>query len=592
MAKPAFNERIQWSVNCHERGKKAKLAVIHTQEGNGTAASLANYLCNPNAQVSYHWTVDNARNVVKVVNPTNMASWSVGNANDICINICYAGSFASWSREQWLSNMGNAIDISAWILVDEAKRLGIDTRTIDWNEIGKGKSGFTDHWGITGGLKIGNHTDCGPNFPWDVYSTAVNKYATEGTAPAKPSEDAKTGIEIVREANEWLGKKLTVERELPTPDGAGRFVHYENGSIYYNPKTDKIIAVPLEIRAKWESLGWETGILGYPFGTRVDVVDFTRSDGTFVPGGVIQAFDGGTVYEQRGDESIGYVVQGTVRNLYIKLRYELGPLGWPKSDEIEFPGGKYQEYTHGRIIWLADSNVAVAVDKNGMPIPLTDPSVPTEQPKPVEKGDPNLVGKKLLDFSVDQIPAAKIKEAGYVGVIHYVSDPREKWMLAKPVSKWYAGNLKSNGLLNVSNFQFGKGTTSDWRTGYTNGVKCAKRALELHNAAGGAADAPIYASIDDNPSDNELRDLIKPYLQGWQDTIGKERLGVYGNRKTIEFANNNGLGTYYWQHYWNGTGDRSVSPVAHITQERIDKDKVGGIGVDVNVIQKPYFGQW
>lgn len=587
MAKPAFNERIQWSVNAHNRSKKTRLAVIHTQEGGGTAASLANYLCNPNAQVSYHWTVDNARNVVKVVNPTNLASWSVGNANDICINLCFAGSFASWSRKQWLDNMGNGIEIAAWILVDEAKRQGIDPRTIGWEEIGAGKSGFTDHWGITGGLKTGNHTDCGPNFPWDVYSEHVNRFATDGTALVA---DEKTRIELVREANEWLGVKLTEKREEPTPDGDGRFVHYEHGSIYYHPRLNepKAFAVPLATRNKWESLGWETGFLGYPIGSRVDVVDFTKSDGTVVEGGVIQGFEGGTIYERRGDDSIGYVVQGTIFTLYRKMRYEMGLLGWPLSDELGWNGGKLQRFEHGNIIWVAETNTAVAVDSKGDPLPF--PDAPT-QPGP-SQGDPNLVNKTLLDFSVDQIPAVKIKEAGHIGVIHYVSDPREKWMLAKPVTAWYATSLKQEGLLNVSNFQFGKGSTSDWRTGYTNGVKCAKRALELHKAAGGPDNAPIYASIDDNPSDNELKDLIKPYLQGWQDTIGKDRLGVYGNKKTIEYCNANGLGTYYWQHYWNGTGDRSISPIAHVTQERIDKDKVNGIGVDINVIRKPYFGQW
>lgn len=590
MTKPAFNERVQLSVNCHTRSGKPKLAVIHTQEGGGTAASLANYLGNPNAQVSYHWTVDNDRNVVKVVDPTSKSAWSVGNANDRCINICFAGSYASWTTNQWLDNMGNAIEIAAWILVDEAKRQGIDPRTIDWDEIAAGKSGFTDHWGITGGLKIGNHTDCGKNFPWIKYAEYVNKFATEDSS-AKPIVDI-TGIEYVRAANEWLGAKVTPNREETTPDGKGKFVHYENGSVYLNPNNGTCYAIPLEIRAKWEALGWELGILGYPKGAKVDLVDFTKSDGTLVPGGTVQAFEGGTVYEQRGDKSIGYVVQGTVRNLYIQLRYEMGPLGWPQSDEIAFPGGVYQEYDHGRIIWLASSNVAVAVDKSGLPVPLVNAPVATDQPKPVEKGDPSLVGKKLLDFSVQQINANKIKDFGAVGVIHYVSDPRETWMKAKYVTRWYATSLEKAGLINVWNVQYGKGSTSDWRFGYNKGVELARRALEIIKNAGGNPEKDVvFVSIDDNPSQVEYSDLIKPYLQGFASVVGNDRMGVYCNYRTIDWASRDGLGSFYWQHFWSGDGKREVHPLANITQDRIDKDKVDGVGVDINTIRKPYFGQ-
>jgi uncharacterized protein with LGFP repeats len=58
-----------------------------------------------------------------------------------------------------------------------------------------------------------------------------------------------------------LGSPLT--DELTTPDGVGRFNHFQNGSIYWTPATGAHEVHGL-IRAKWESLGWETGALGYP----------------------------------------------------------------------------------------------------------------------------------------------------------------------------------------------------------------------------------------------------------------------------------------------------------------------------------------
>lgn len=51
--------------------------------------------------------------------------------------------------------------------------------------------------------------------------------------------------------------------EPATPDGVGRFNHFERGSIYWT-QTTGAHEVHGPIRAKWESLGWETGALGYP----------------------------------------------------------------------------------------------------------------------------------------------------------------------------------------------------------------------------------------------------------------------------------------------------------------------------------------
>ena len=59
----------------------------------------------------------------------------------------------------------------------------------------------------------------------------------------------------------FLGYPLT--DETGTPDGVGRFNHFERGSIYWTPATGACeIHGPL--RDEWERLGWETGPLGYP----------------------------------------------------------------------------------------------------------------------------------------------------------------------------------------------------------------------------------------------------------------------------------------------------------------------------------------
>lgn len=81
----------------------------------------------------------------------------------------------------------------------------------------------------------------------------------------------------------WEGGFLgfPVTDESGTPDGVGRFNHFEGGSIYWTPATGAC-EVHGAIRDRWAALGWEQSFLGYPIsdehvganGTRVN--DFQR----------------------------------------------------------------------------------------------------------------------------------------------------------------------------------------------------------------------------------------------------------------------------------------------------------------------------
>ncbi len=199
----------------------------------------------------------------------------------------------------------------------------------------------------------------------------------------------------------------------------------------------------------------------------------------------------------------------------------------------------------------------------------------------------------LLDYAAGVIPASEIRAAGAVGSIRYVSDrrPGGNWMLGKPIQAGEARDLASNGLKIVSCYQYGKGSTSDWLGGAAAGVEHARRGMQLHAAAGGPPGAPIYASIDDNPSYDQYKQQVAPYLRSWESVIGHQRTGVYANSKTIDWALQDGLGSYFWQHNW-GSPAGYTHPAANLHQVEIDKRSVGGVGVDLNQILKPQFGQW
>jgi uncharacterized protein with LGFP repeats len=79
----------------------------------------------------------------------------------------------------------------------------------------------------------------------------------------------------------FLGEPLT--DETTTPDGVGRFNHFQGGSIYWTPTTGAH-EVHGAIRDKWASMGWERSSLRYP-----------TSDEQAVPGGRRGYFQGGFI---------------------------------------------------------------------------------------------------------------------------------------------------------------------------------------------------------------------------------------------------------------------------------------------------------
>lgn len=179
MTSPMNKDEDQTGVspNCESRnGAPILWFLLHTQEGDGDAQSLANYLQNPNSGVSYHYTVDNSGTVIGVVD-TDLASWSVLSGNPQSINLCFAGSRVAWTRDEWFSNMQRGIDCAVWIAVQDCRKYGIPIRTISPEELGNDQAGIADHNAYTIGKHNGSHTDVGPNFPWDYVNSKLSEYS-------------------------------------------------------------------------------------------------------------------------------------------------------------------------------------------------------------------------------------------------------------------------------------------------------------------------------------------------------------------------------------------------------------------------------
>lgn len=145
--------------------------LLHTEEGDSTAVSLAKY-CNGDHDVSYHYTLRDG--IVCDVVDTDYASWSVLDANAYTINLCFAGSRSSWTRQQWMTREKDIV-IAAYLAVQDCRNYKIPIVVIKPPYV-KG-SGISDHRYVTKALGIGTHTDVGDGFPWDVFTAHVNTFA-------------------------------------------------------------------------------------------------------------------------------------------------------------------------------------------------------------------------------------------------------------------------------------------------------------------------------------------------------------------------------------------------------------------------------
>ena len=97
-------------------------------------------------------------------------------------------------------------------------------------------------------------------------------------------------------AGGFLGAPLN--DETGTPDGVGRYNHFENGSIYWTPQTGAHEVHGL-IRDKWASMSWERGKLKYPISDEFQDGAYRRTN-----------FQGGFV---RWSEKTGAVVTLSVK---------------------------------------------------------------------------------------------------------------------------------------------------------------------------------------------------------------------------------------------------------------------------------------
>lgn len=140
-------------------------------------------------------------------------------------------------------------------------------------------------------------------------------------------------------ASGFLGAPLT--DETATPDGVGRYNHFQGGSIYWTPQT-RAHEVHGAIREKWASLGWERSRLGYPLTDEEPMADGQ---------GRHSNFQGGTIFWS--PQTGAHEMHGEIMRKWVGLGGSRGFLGYPVTDELVTPDGQghYVHFAGGSIYW-------------------------------------------------------------------------------------------------------------------------------------------------------------------------------------------------------------------------------------------------
>jgi uncharacterized protein with LGFP repeats len=141
-------------------------------------------------------------------------------------------------------------------------------------------------------------------------------------------------------AGGFLGQPTEPER--PTPNGLGRYRHYQGGSIYWHQgfPFEAFVVYGL-IRQKWSQMGWEQSPLGFPLSDEMPAGSAGGRMSVFERGAILYRPDIGT-FETHGAISRRWRDVGGINNL-----------GFPLTDELTTPDtrGRYNHFERGSIYW-------------------------------------------------------------------------------------------------------------------------------------------------------------------------------------------------------------------------------------------------
>jgi GH25 family lysozyme M1 (1,4-beta-N-acetylmuramidase) len=127
--------------------------------------------------------------------------------------------------------------------------------------------------------------------------------------------------------------------ETGTPDNIGRYNHFLNlttgsaGSIYWTPNYGAW-SIHGAIRTHWANLGWEASVVGYPVTDETGTPDGIGRYNHFQNPRINN--QGGSIYYTAATGA--QEVHGPIRTYWANAGWEKGPLGYPTSDQYAVSG--------------------------------------------------------------------------------------------------------------------------------------------------------------------------------------------------------------------------------------------------------------
>lgn len=169
-----------------------RVVVIHDMEapeGPLTAENIAHWFATMSAdsKASAHVCVDN-NSAVRCVADGDRA-WHAPGANGDGLGIELAG-YARQSRAEWLDQYSKGVlDQAARVVSGWCQKHDIPARKLTVAELKAGKRGVVGHRDVSAAYGQTDHSDPGPNFPWDYFLSRVSAYmGPQKPAPSVPGK--------------------------------------------------------------------------------------------------------------------------------------------------------------------------------------------------------------------------------------------------------------------------------------------------------------------------------------------------------------------------------------------------------------------
>ncbi|MBC7630323.1 N-acetylmuramoyl-L-alanine amidase [Aeromicrobium sp.] len=181
--------------------------LIHTAQGARTDESLASFTSRSSSAVGYHYLFDDDSETLTIYESSQ--SWSALGANAFGVHLCTTG-FAEWSRAEWLSHDFMLRTLAARIS-EIARRRGIPLRRPSDAEIRNHVAGVIGHGDYARATGDGDHTDPGPNFPWDY---VLGLAAGVTTNPTEVDDLTPDQDRILRDTLSTAQSSATISSEV------------------------------------------------------------------------------------------------------------------------------------------------------------------------------------------------------------------------------------------------------------------------------------------------------------------------------------------------------------------------------------------